>query len=57
MPLVEKIKAAGADPCGENGEYHTFVYDGPMFQYPVSFETGEIIDFEAYKIIDIKHRV
>jgi diphthine-ammonia ligase len=28
--LVEEIAASGADPCGENGEYHTFVYDGPI---------------------------
>ncbi|MEE9363663.1 MAG: diphthine--ammonia ligase [Cellulophaga sp.] len=29
------------DPCGENGEYHTFVYDGPIFKYPILFEIGE----------------
>ena len=29
------------DPCGENGEFHTFVYDGPIFNYPVAFEQGE----------------
>jgi uncharacterized protein (TIGR00290 family) len=28
----------GADPCGENGEFHSFVYDGPGFAYPVRFE-------------------
>lgn len=27
-----------ADPCGENGEFHTFVYDGPLFRTPVSLE-------------------
>ena len=31
---------AGVDPCGENGEFHTFVYDGPGFSYPVRFERG-----------------
>ena len=30
-----------ADPCGENGEFHSFVYDGPIFKYPVAFEWGE----------------
>jgi uncharacterized protein (TIGR00290 family) len=30
------------DPCGENGEYHTFVFDGPLFRKPVSFSLGEI---------------
>ncbi|MEL6675372.1 MAG: ATP-binding protein [Bacteroidota bacterium] len=29
------------DPCGENGEFHTFCYDGPIFQHPVSFQLGE----------------
>ena len=32
---------AGVDPCGENGEFHTFVYDGPIFSEPVAFEIGE----------------
>ena len=30
-----------ADPCGENGEFHTFVYDGPGFPAPVSWRRGE----------------
>lgn len=28
------------DPCGENGEFHTFVYDGPIFKQPLNIETG-----------------
>lgn len=32
---------AGVDPCGENGEFHTFVFDGPIFRNPVRFETSE----------------
>lgn len=31
------------DPCGERGEYHTFVHDGPFFKKPVPIENGEII--------------
>ena len=31
------------DVCGENGEFHTFVFDGPIFKYPVAFTKGEII--------------
>ena len=53
IPLVEKIKAAGIDACGENGEYHTFVYDGPVFKYPISFKMGEVVDFETHKAINI----
>jgi uncharacterized protein (TIGR00290 family) len=29
------------DPCGENGEFHSFVYDGPIFEYPIRFKIGE----------------
>lgn len=32
---------AGVDPCGENGEFHTFVYDGPIFSHPVQVQKGE----------------
>ena len=31
------------DPCGENGEFHTFTFDGPIFKNPVDFEVGEIV--------------
>ncbi len=31
----------GVDPCGENGEFHTFCYDGPIFSSPVLFKKGE----------------
>lgn len=33
---------AGVDPCGENGEFHTFVYNGPIFNKPVEFAKGEV---------------
>jgi len=38
--FIEKLPG-GVDPCGENGEFHTFVFDGPVFKYPVEFSTGE----------------
>lgn len=38
------------DPCGENGEFHTFCFDGPVFKYPVPFKIGEKI----YKPLEIK---
>ncbi|MGE6219900.1 diphthine--ammonia ligase [Nubsella zeaxanthinifaciens] len=31
----------GIDPCGENGEFHTFVFDGPIFKKPIKFSLGE----------------
>jgi diphthamide synthase (EF-2-diphthine--ammonia ligase) len=33
----------GVDPCGENGEFHTFVFDGPMFKKSVSYQRGEVV--------------
>ncbi|MEX2484207.1 MAG: hypothetical protein WED10_06600 [Brumimicrobium sp.] len=36
------------DPCGENGEFHTFCYDGPIFKYPIRFKKGEQV-FKEYK--------
>ncbi|MGZ3901534.1 MAG: Dph6-related ATP pyrophosphatase, partial [Bacteroidia bacterium] len=34
---------ANVDPCGENGEFHTFVFDGPLFKKPISFEKGDMV--------------
>ncbi|CAA9246087.1 MAG: COG2102: Predicted ATPases of PP-loop superfamily [uncultured Chthoniobacterales bacterium] len=34
---------AGMDPCGERGEFHSFVFDGPPFRWPVPVEVGEIV--------------
>lgn len=31
------------DPCGENGEFHTFVFDGPIFKNPINFVLGELV--------------
>ncbi len=33
----------GVDPCGENGEFHSFVYDGPIFRRPVDVNVGEVV--------------
>jgi len=34
---------AGVDPCGENGEFHSFTYDGPIFNSPIACRKGEIV--------------
>lgn len=41
------------DPCGENGEFHTFVFDGQLFHKPVAFEIGETVQ-KTYKVTDSK---
>ena len=42
-----------ADPCGENGEFHTFVCDGPVFRRPVSVRTGEIVHRDGFVFCDL----
>lgn len=47
--LDEKFVAdlpEGVDPCGENGEFHTFCFAGPIFQYPIKFSKGEVVKKE-----------
>ena len=39
---------ASVDPCGENGEFHTCVYDGPMFTGAIPIETGEMVTREPF---------
>lgn len=36
------IRSCGADVCGENGEYHTLIVDGPQFSRPLTYSVGEI---------------
>jgi len=33
----------GVDPCGENGEFHSFVFDGPLFSKKIGFTLGEVV--------------
>jgi len=44
---------AEVDPCGENGEFHTFVFDGPGFRAPVSFAFGEIVMRDGFWFADL----
>ena len=41
------------DPCGENGEFHTFVFDGPNFKHPVTFSKGDIVERDGYWFCDL----
>ena len=42
----------GADPCGERGEFHTCVYDGPMFSAPLPITNGEIVTRDGFAFAD-----
>ena len=41
------------DPCGENGEFHTFVFDGPSFKDPIRFSFGEIVCRDSFWFCDL----
>ena len=46
----------GVDPCGENGEFHSFVFDGPMFAHPLDIEMGEVVERDGFVFADCKAR-
>jgi uncharacterized protein (TIGR00290 family) len=41
------------DPCGENGEFHTFVFDGPIFRAPIAIRTGEVVERDSFLFCDL----
>ena len=43
----------GVDPCGERGEFHTFTYDGPMFQEALSVRVGEVAERNGFVFADV----
>jgi uncharacterized protein (TIGR00290 family) len=43
----------GADPCGENGEFHTFAWAGPMFRTPVAVAAGEVLERDGFVFADL----
>ncbi|MEZ6037786.1 MAG: diphthine--ammonia ligase [Planctomycetota bacterium] len=50
--LADRLESLGVDACGENGEFHTVVYDGPRFRYPLRLRFGEVVENGGYLAID-----
>lgn len=50
---LPKDYEASIDPCGENGEFHTFVYDGDMFSSPISVKVGEVVERDGFVFADV----
>ena len=46
---------AGVDQCGENGEFHTFVFDTPVFGTAIPVQTGEVIERDGFIFADVVH--
>lgn len=51
--VIAIMRECGIDICGENGEYHTLVMNGPVFLRPLAYQTGEILDFGDYSVIEV----
>lgn len=49
-------KPANVDPCAENGEFHTFVFNGPMFNKPLEIEVGETVVRDGFYFTDLFRR-
>jgi uncharacterized protein (TIGR00290 family) len=43
----------GVDPCGERGEFHTFVWDGPGFRAPIDIEVGDVVERDGFVFCDV----
>lgn len=50
---IAEMEGYGIDVCGENGEYHTLVVDGPIFKQPIRYSVGEILDFGEYSSVEV----
>ncbi len=46
----------GVDPCGERGEFHTFVWDGPGFASPIGIAIGEVVERDGFVFCDVLPR-
>lgn len=52
LAFVESLPEA-VDPCGENGEFHTFVWDAPVFTHGIDVKTGEIVERDGFVFADV----
>jgi uncharacterized protein (TIGR00290 family) len=56
-PWDEELLAdlpSGVDPCGEHGEFHTFVWDGPGFAAPIPVVTGPVVERDGFVFSDVR---
>jgi uncharacterized protein (TIGR00290 family) len=52
--LIQEFEDLGIDPCGENGEFHTAVIDGPIFKTPLKLKKKEMIKIQNYWMLDLE---
>jgi uncharacterized protein (TIGR00290 family) len=52
LPLLRALPPE-IDPCGENGEFHTFVSDAPVFSRPIAVRAGEVVERDGFVFADV----
>ena len=52
LPLLQALPS-DIDPCGENGEFHTFVSDAPVFSRPIAVRAGEVVERDGFVFADV----
>jgi uncharacterized protein (TIGR00290 family) len=52
QPFLDALPA-GIDPCGEHGEFHTFVHDAPVFSRPIPVVSGEVVERDGFVFADV----
>ncbi len=52
LALLNDLPAA-VDPCGENGEFHTFVYESPAYSRPIPIRSGDVIERDGFVFADV----
>jgi len=52
--LLDRLPES-VDPCGENGEFHTFAYEGPGFARPIAVQRGEVVERDGFVFADLRH--
>jgi uncharacterized protein (TIGR00290 family) len=53
--LLESLPSQ-VDPCGENGEFHTFVHDAPVFDRPIPIQSGEVVERDGFVFADVTEK-
>ncbi len=54
IETIDELKKIGIDPCGEGGEFHTIVYDGPLFKSPLEIKLGAVIEEGDHVCYDLQ---
>jgi uncharacterized protein (TIGR00290 family) len=53
LDLLADLPGA-VDPCGENGEFHSFVWDGPMYRQPIVVRVGDVVERDGFVFADVR---